>query len=131
MKFFIKALICAAVIFALFAPAYCEDQCPFAGITPDPINVKFNQQFSVTLKSNPTTGYSWQICEIVNKGIVKLLGSKYVPNKDANLVGAGGKQVWTFKALAKGQARIFLKYVRSWEKNVKPAELKAYLVTIK
>ena len=65
-------------------------------------DVVVGEEFSFTLASNATTGYHWELAEPLNEAIVKLVGSQYqAPN--TNLLGAGGQEVWTFRAVGAGQ----------------------------
>ena len=93
------------------------------------INAVAGDEFSITLESNPTTGYSWQLAQPLDEEMVKLVSSEYVPSR-TDLVGAGGEEKWTFLALNKGVVRIVLKYVRPWEKDKPPAKEKTFLVRI-
>lgn len=93
------------------------------------INARAGENFTITLESNPTTGYSWQLAKPLDEKIVKLVGSEYVPSK-TDLVGAGGEENWTFLAVKKGTTRISLKYVRPWEKDKPPVEEKTFLVKV-
>ena len=93
------------------------------------IATKAGKTFNITLASNPTTGYSWRIDGSFDKSIVKLLGSKYERPK-TSLIGAGGREIWRFKALKPGKTAIKLKYVRPWEKNTPPAERRSFEVKI-
>jgi inhibitor of cysteine peptidase len=94
------------------------------------IEVQAEQNFTITLKANATTGYQWQLAKPLNESIVQLISSEYLADK-TKLVGAGGKQVWIFKALKAGQTNISLKYVRPWEKNAPPQNEESYLIIIK
>ncbi len=76
--------------------------------------------FSITLASNPTTGYGWKLAGKPNPKVVKFLGQGYKPS-DLKRLGAGGREVWSFKAVGSGRAVISLHYLRSWEKDKKPA----------
>ncbi len=86
--------------------------------------------FQVTLKSNPTTGYSWRLGAKPDKRLVTLQGSKFIAPQ-TKLVGAGGTEIWTFKALKRGKTKLSLEYARPWEKNIKPVETRLYEVVIK
>lgn len=77
------------------------------------VQTSVNQEFDVTLDSNPTTGYQWHVTSI-DETIVRLVNDEYVPPESA-LVGAGGKQVFTFEALKEGTTSIELEYARPWE----------------
>jgi uncharacterized protein YggE/predicted secreted protein len=72
-----------------------------------------NEEFQVTLDSNPSTGYEWQV-RSMDETIARLVNDEYTPS-ESGLVGAGGKQVLTFEALGEGKTTILLEYVRPWE----------------
>ncbi|MFC1576526.1 protease inhibitor I42 family protein [Candidatus Omnitrophota bacterium] len=82
-----------------------------------PIEVRRGKQFVISLESNPTTGYGWQLAEPPDTDIIELVDSYYIADA-TDRVGAGGKVKWTFKAVDSGKAAVSLKYVRPWEKNV-------------
>ncbi len=82
----------------------------------------------VTLESNPTTGYYWYE-SYSKKGILNLVSNDYVV--DSNLIGAGGKQTFTFKGVAKGDCTIILKYYRSFEGENKAIKVVSYNVKVK
>jgi inhibitor of cysteine peptidase len=79
------------------------------------ITVSAGGSFKVSLESNATTGFSWpEQAEIGNIAVVEQTGHEYVaPTTD--LMGAPGKEVWTFKALDKGTTVIAMQYSRPWE----------------
>ena len=39
---------------------------------------------------------------------------------ETEMVGAGGKEVWTFKGVRPGETTVELEYVRPWEAGVEP-----------
>ena len=88
------------------------------------------KDFVIELDSNPTTGYRWQLARPLDNTIIKLIKTEYTPGKE-KLIGAGGKERWTFKATNKGEASIYLKYVRPWEKDTAPANRKEFKIIIK
>ncbi len=91
--------------------------------------VTVGQQFSITLASNVTTGYHWELAEPLDEAMVQLVGSEYQA-PETRRVGAGGQEVWTFRAVGPGQTSINLKYVRPWEKDVAPVRTATYVVII-
>ena len=97
--------------------------------SPKPITVDKGDEFILVLDSNKTTGFGWQLAKPLNQNMLKLLQTDYIPSK-TNLVGAGGKEEWTFRAVNSGKAIIPLKYVRPWEK-IKPAKEKTFIIIIK
>lgn len=69
-----------------------------------------------TLGSNPTTGFKWpDIAQISNEEIVKQTEHRYVAPQETGVVGASGKDIWTFKTLKKGTTTISMDYSRPWE----------------
>lgn len=88
-------------------------------------NFKLNQQFQITLDSNPSTGYGWEV--IYNPKYLKLISQNYV-SSDSNIVGAPGKEIFTFKAIKIGQTKITFNYQRTWEDQ--PLKTKQYKVKI-
>jgi uncharacterized protein YggE len=87
------------------------------------------EDFSVTLDSNPSTGYHWEVSSITNSQLVRFANSEFV-QADSDLLGAGGKEILTFQALKEGKTTIVLDYVRSWDKD-NPADTYVIHVTVK
>jgi len=95
------------------------------------IVTKVGEIFMITLESNITTGYSWRLAEL-KPGIVEQVSNVYKPfNTQERIVGSGGVEEWTFKAVAKGNVAITLEYVRPWEKDVPPIKKSVYQVSVK
>lgn len=82
---------------------------------------------SVTLKGNPTTGYTWQY-KIQDESVVKLDTESSVP--DSGLIGAGSTFTWNFKALKPGTTTITFKYYRTWEGEASALQTEEYTVTV-
>lgn len=95
-----------------------------------PIHVtSAHPEFTLTLTSNPTTGYSWYL-RSYNSQLITLVGHKFVTSHRL-LPGSGGKEVWTFKVnpngfLAPQVSCIQLIYARPWE--MKSGEIKKFTV---
>lgn len=95
-----------------------------------PLTVSPGEKFVIELPANRTTGFSWQIAKPLDEKVVKLVESKYLPVK-SGVVGAPGKEVWTFTAVAPGQSTISLVYSRPWEKGKPPGQEKTYTVIVR
>jgi inhibitor of cysteine peptidase len=94
-----------------------------------PVKIPAGSEFTLTLESNRTTGYQWQLAKSPDENVVQLVGNRYeVP--DTRLIGAGGREVWTFKAVGKGNTEIHLKYVRPWETDVPPVKEAVFSVVV-
>ena len=129
-KIQLSILISAALILFLFTTAYIFGGCTIAGKTytesnnGDNLNLKINDVITIKLESNATTGYKWNLSEENNSGIIAIVSSDYTEkeNKD-NLVGSGGFETLTFKAVSRGSATIILTYNKPWEKDVQPEKI--------
>ena len=95
-----------------------------------------NPEFTITLKSNRTTGFSWGVKKIDSK-MMTLVCHKYVAPQDKKLVGAPGYEEWTFKAIypttykfAVNQVgHVVMQYARPWTK--KEATTTSFVVVLK
>lgn len=91
-------------------------------------SVKLQEEFTITLNSNPSTGYSW---EWVNKKAINIVGCvdfKFIsPNN--GMVGAGGTEKWTFKATKTGTDTLVFVYRRPWEQKLTD-ETKKIIVSV-
>lgn len=74
--------------------------------------VKAGDTFNITLKGNPTTGYTWHV-KIKNSAVITQVSEKSVA--DSALIGAGSTFTWEFKALETGNTKITFQYYRDWE----------------
>ena len=76
--------------------------------------------FCITLPSNPTTGYDWEVIE--GKEILRGEKPIYIPDQnDKHLDGVGGKDQFWFTPEKPGDYKITLKYMRPWEGEEKAA----------
>ena len=93
------------------------------------IKVKVGDLVVITLKGNPTTGFSWRTAKLDGKAIEQAGDPKYTTNRHRpGMVGVGGTFVFKFKAAKSGKTEVNLEYVRPWEKDKKP--VKTFSATI-
>ncbi len=98
--------------------------------SPEPRKVSIGEEFTIVVESTPSTGYLWRLAEQPDPNVVKSLGMKFEPPPRTGLVGAPGKEVWTFRAEGAGQTVIRLEYVRPWEKGKPPARTETQQVIV-
>jgi inhibitor of cysteine peptidase len=95
------------------------------------VDVPNGGSLTVTLGSNPTTGFKWsEEAQVSDSAVLKQMEHKYVA-PDGKLMGAAGDEVWTFKALKKGVATVTLEYSRPWEGGEKGEWTYTLTVTVK
>ncbi len=123
--FFFFAIILFSFLFTQFSSAqvqvYTENDTNIT-LLPD-------EQFTIKLDANATTGYSWAVS--VNEGCsnIYILGSEYLAPKD-DKVGEGGEQLWRFKTMNGGVIQIVFSYLRPWEED-NPAKILKFNVYCK
>lgn len=95
------------------------------------IDIKTSNEFVIliALESNPTTGYSWQAS--FDSAALELVEQTYELGDYANegAVGAGGTELFRFKALESGTFQITFDYERPWEDE--SIDQKTFTVEIK
>lgn len=97
----------------------------------DNIEMQINGVITVTLCSNPTTGFQWdEEARISDATVLEQASHEYVaPAGDTP--GAAGIEKYTFKALKAGTTTISLEYSRPWEGGEKAEWTCTLSVTIK
>jgi inhibitor of cysteine peptidase len=73
--------------------------------------------FTISLDSNPSTGYQWVFANPPDPRYVALLSNEYIPPPAPARIGQSGKQVWRFQALRRGKTTISLKYCHPWDES--------------
>jgi inhibitor of cysteine peptidase len=118
-----KITLVAALLCSWLHPALSPGQ-------DEPLVVAVGREFTITLESNPSTGYQWQLAKPLDGEIVKRVGSEYQA-PETKLLGAPGKEVWTFKGVGPGSTAIELNYLRPWEKNMPPVASRTFRVVVR
>ena len=91
------------------------------------IETAVGDDFGITLASNASTGFSWKV--EFEKEVITLVNNEYVPPA-VQMPGAGGKQIFIFRASKKGTQTLTFTYARPWEKDVPPAETRVITVHV-
>ena len=90
------------------------------------VTLRAGQTFTVSLKGNPTTGYTWEVVEC-DEQVLKLAGEDYTSSSDR--IGAGGTQTFTFTSSKPGTTTLKLVYRRPWEKDAEP--LRTFIANVR
>jgi inhibitor of cysteine peptidase len=141
-----KSGLCAALLVALGLLAGCDpdaDAGSAATVIDTPVNemvltakdngsqaeLEQGQALLVTLESNPTTGYRWEVSGSVEPALRQIGEAEFQPQSD--LVGAPGVETLRFEAVGPGELTLKLVYHRPWEKGVEPLETFSVYVSIR
>jgi inhibitor of cysteine peptidase len=79
------------------------------------IILKKGQEFTITLDSNPTSGYKW--IPAFNTYTIKIISYNFHPTSSI-VIGGSGKDIFTFKAMNSGATVLKMVYKRSWEQQI-------------
>ena len=140
-------LTCAAMATLLFLAACssgvsvnslniaCDDFYQQPHITRE-VTVAAGDSFTVTLCSNPTTGFQWsETVQISDQDVLKQASHQFVAPEAKGgrppAPGTAGEEVWTFEALKKGASTVSLEYSRPWEGGEKGEWTFALTVIVK
>ena len=89
------------------------------------VTVDVGDTFSVTLCSNPSTGFSWmEQAAISDPSVLAQTDHQFQApgeGEDPPPPGTPGQQTWIFKALAEGKSKLLLDYSQPWEGGEKGA----------
>ena len=124
-------LICSVVAMSLFLFACssvpkqasvdvsCDDFMANNHISKE-VQVATDGTLTITLCSNPTTGFTWsETAEISDQTVLQQTDHKLVmPEAEGDMPpppGTPGQEVWTFKALKEGKSTISMEYTHPWE----------------
>jgi len=97
------------------------------------VEVEVGSLMTVTLESNVTTGFQWQLAENSDDTILKLVGNEYQEPQGAGseAVGAGGDEVWRFEAVGAGRTTLVLEYNQPWAGGMKADKSFTLTVVVK
>jgi inhibitor of cysteine peptidase len=93
------------------------------------VELELGQILVVTLESNPSTGYRWEQAENQESYLEQIGEAEFKSSETGEppTVGAGGWEIFRFKAVSAGQMTLELVYHRSWE-DVEP--LKTFSIQV-
>jgi inhibitor of cysteine peptidase len=93
------------------------------------VSLKVGAVLEVRLEANRTTGYSWVFAPAVNPILMRQGRTVYQEHAEG-AAGAGGVEVWRFKAMKAGKQGLQFEYRRPWEKGSPPAKVVTFTVTV-
>lgn len=99
----------------------------------DRIELQSGQILVITLPSNPSTGFQWQVVE-ADEDILQQRGeAEFVVSdpRDPPPPGTGGAETFRFEAVGAGQTALELVYHRAWEEGVDPLETFSVQVVVR
>ena len=93
------------------------------------VEMKAGQVLVVSLESNPTTGYAWEVVDFEDGALEQAGEPEFKAETDR--LGAGGVQTFRFKATKADEMEIKLLHHRTWEEDVEPLDTFVLQVVVK
>ena len=82
------------------------------------VEVAVDSSLTVTLCSNPTTGFQWsESANIGDQAVLAQVDHEFISpeHEPPPPPGTPGQEVWAFKALKQGTTELSMEYSRPWE----------------
>ena len=89
------------------------------------MNASLNVEFTLSLESNPTTGYVWEAT--FDSAFLELKKRDFKAS-DGKSIGAGGTETLTFVPIKAGRTEITMVHKRPWESI--PLERRSFPIQI-
>jgi inhibitor of cysteine peptidase len=124
-------LLLSALIFSGCGPA--GEVKLDASANGSQVELQKGQTLVITLESNPTTGFRWEVVEL-EESILRQMGEpeyKVSDPREPPPPGAGGWETWRFQAVTAGQTALKLVYHRPWEEGEEPLETFSLQVVVR
>nr|WP_225779029.1 protease inhibitor I42 family protein [Pseudomonas sp. Marseille-Q3773] len=87
-----------------------------------PTHLQVGQTLTLTLPSNPSTGYRWRV-ENPAANVLRSLGPEvYSAPEQEDVVGSAGVSTWRYQANRAGEAQLILVYQQPWAADVAPVQ---------
>lgn len=119
------AALSAAILLAVLAAGSA-----WADAKPTPLRVLVleGENVTISLRSNPTTGYQWSMLPLQPNSTVSIDKGTFV-RPQSNLAGAPGWTVYNAKVNDQGLTTLTFQYARSFEKGVPP--IRTFVVVLR
>lgn len=96
-----------------------------------PVTLRTGQTLTLTLPSNPSTGYRWLLQNPAASTLRSLGPEVYNHPEDAGIVGSAGRSTWRFQAQQAGESHLILVYQQPWAPEVRPVQTFDCAISVK
>ena len=117
MTVLLSSLSCIVTSHDFSAEITCE-QFGDRGDRTGEFDVEIGDKIRVELCSNPTTGFEWAY-DTSGDTVLKEEDRDFAEAKTEGVVGAAGKQLWTFEAIGEGTTEVSMEYSQPWDGGIK------------
>lgn len=94
------------------------------------VEIKNGQEFTITLTSNPSTGYSWSVDDTYDKNIISKISNEFIAS-NTKMSGAPGRELWIFKGTSTGNTKLNFTYTRQGDDKTNQLNFKSFNIIVK
>jgi inhibitor of cysteine peptidase len=107
------AILASAIAFLSIVIVSGTNICDNAPCEPQ-INASPGREFTISLESNPSTGFEWWTK--FDPNYLSLINLTFVgANEISGIIGVAGKDVFTFNAMSAGNTEVIMLLIQPWE----------------
>jgi len=122
-----STILALAVLLSLVTIVSGTNICDNSPCEPK-INASLGKEFTISLESNPSTGFEWWTK--FDPNYLRLSNSTFIGGSEkSGMVGVPGKETFTFNARNAGNTEVIMLLLRPWE-NGTVAERKIFPINI-
>lgn len=96
-----------------------------------PVSLTAGQHLTLSLPSNPTTGFRWQVQSPVGEALQSLGPEVFSTPESLNMVGSAGQSTWRYQARQAGSSHLVMVYQQPWAPEVPPEKTFDCVITVK
>jgi len=122
-------LSCIVTSRAINVDISCDDLAESPHSVRNEFQVEIGDKITVKLCSNPTTGFKWKY-ETIGQIVLQEEDYDFEEPENGGALGAAGKEVWTFEAIAKGRTEVHMEYSQPWEGGEQGEWTYMFIVTV-
>ena len=106
------------------------DQFNANGHRSSEFEAEVGDKIRVELCSNPTTGFGWTY-DTSGDSVLREEDRDFAEAEDEGIVGAAGKDLWTFEATTRGTTEVLMEYSQPWDGGIKAEWTFTMTVTVR
>jgi len=113
----LAALSCVVTSRETYVEISCDDFMENPTSIRNDFEIEIGDKIYVELCSNPTTGFEWSY-NMSGDTVVKEEDHDF-DEPEGDMLGAPGKETWTFEGVGQGTAEILMEYGQPWDGGIK------------
>ena len=124
----LPTLSCVVTSRDTYVEISCDDFIENPTSIRNDFKMEIGDKLYIELCSNPTTGFEWSY-EMSGDSAIKEEDHDF-DAPEGDVLGASGKETWTFEGINKGNTEIFMEYSQPWDGGIKQEWTYRIMITV-